>query len=127
MSVYKLMTKPVVKIDAYSTVQEAVEKMSREHIGSILVTFQGEDVGIITEKDILSKIIARKANAETIKVKEVMSSPIISVEKNTPGEDALRTMVKHGVRRLPITDKGKIIGIFSTADVTKLAETKPNY
>jgi len=122
LKVSKLMTQPVLKIDADSAVQEAAEVMGKEHIGSLLVTREGKDVGIITERDIISKVIARKADMEKIKVKEVMSSPLITVDKDTTGEDAVRTMVKYRVRRLPITKEGKIVGIFSTSDVTKLVE-----
>lgn len=124
MSLSKLMTKPVVKIDELSTVQDAVTVMSRENIGSIIVTREGKDFGIITEKDIIAKVIAKRASVKKTRVKDVMSSPIITVEKDTSGEDALRMMAKHRVRRLLITDDGTIVGIFSTADVTKLAETE---
>ncbi|MCJ7631529.1 CBS domain-containing protein [Candidatus Bathyarchaeota archaeon] len=121
MKIAKLMTQPVQKIDENSTIQEAVERMSRERVGSLIVT-NGNDIGIITEKDILSQVLARHSNLTKIKVKDVMSSPLITVEKDIEGEDALRTMAEHGIRRLPITENGRIIGIFSTADVTKLAE-----
>lgn len=127
MSISKLMTKQVVKIDENSTVQEAVDVMSREDIGSIIVTKQGKDFGIITEKDVISKVVARKANVKKVRVKDVMSSPIITVEKDTSGEEALRMMAKNRIRRLLITDEGTIVGIFSTADITRLAETEAKH
>lgn len=116
------MTQPVLRIDEDSTVQEAAELMGKERIGTLLVTKQGVDVGIITERDILSKVIAKKGDLEETIVKDVMSTPLITVDKDTTGEDALRTMVENRVRRLPITDKEEIVGIFTTSDVTKLAQ-----
>lgn len=120
MMVYKLMTQPIFRIDENSTAQQAAEKMGIEHIGSLLVTRNGEDVGIITERDIMSKVIVKKGDLEDIKVKDIMSSPLVTVDQNTTGEDALRKMVKNGVRRLLITDKEEIVGIFTTSDITKL-------
>ena len=120
MMISKLMTQPVIRIDEDSTIQEAVEIMGKENFGTLLVTRHGKDVGIITAGDIISKVIAKKEDLETIKVKEIMSSPLVTVDKKTTGEDALRTMVKNDVRRLLITDNEKIVGIFTTSDVTKL-------
>jgi CBS domain-containing protein len=95
--------------------------MGKERVGSLLVTRRGEDVGIITERDIISKVLAQKRPLQTVHVKEIMSTPLVTADVNTTGEDALRIMVTKGVRRLPITDHEKIVGIFTTSDVTKLA------
>ena len=120
MMMSKLMTQPVIQIDEDSTIQEAVEIMGKENFGTLLVTRHGKDVGIITAGDIISKVVAKKEDLETIKVKEIMSSPIVTVDKKTTGEDALRTMVKNGVRKLLIKDKEEIVGIFTTSDITRL-------
>jgi predicted transcriptional regulator len=117
--VSKLMTQPVVRIGENSTAREATEKMSIEHIGSLVVTRDGNDVGMITERDIIAQIITQ-GDLQAIQVKDLMSTPLITVDKSTTGEDALRIMVQHGVRRLLITDQAKIVGIFTTSDVTKL-------
>jgi predicted transcriptional regulator len=121
MIISKLMTQPVIKIDEDSTIQEAVEIMGKKNFGTLLVTRHGKNVGIITAGDIISKVIAKKEDLETIKVKEMMSSPLITVDKKTTGEDAIRTMAKNDIRRLLITDNEEIVGIFTTSDVAKLA------
>ena len=114
------MTQPVIRIDENSTIQEAIEKMGRARVGSLLVTRTGKDIGIVTERDIISKIMIRKSALDETIVKGIMSTPLVTTDRNTAGEDALRIMVKHKVRRLPITDKGEIVGIFTTSDMTKL-------
>jgi len=124
MNISTLMTYPVLRIDKDSTAQEAAEVMGREHVGSLLVRRRGEDIGIITERDIISKIISRRGDLEETKVKDIMSKPLVTVDRDTTGEDAIRTMVENDVRRLPVTDKGRIIGIFTTSDVTKLVAMK---
>jgi len=120
MSISELMTQPVMQIDEDSTIQEAVEIMGKESFGTLLVTREGKAVGIITAGDIISKIVAKKKELETITVKEIMSSPLVTIDKKMTGEDALRTMVKNDVRRLLITDNEEIVGIFTTSDITKL-------
>ena len=115
-----MMTQPVMRIDEDSTVQEAVETMGKEHFGTLLVTRHGKDVGILTAGDIISKVIAKKDDLEMIKVKGIMSTPLVTADKKITGEDALRMMVEKGVRRLLITDNEEIVGIFTTSDITKL-------
>lgn len=122
MKVSKSMTQPILRIDEDSTAQEAAEVMGKEHVGTLLVTERGDDVGIITERAIISKIIAKKGDLEEARVKEVMSKPLVTVDKDTTSEEAIRRMVENGVRRLLVMDKGKIVGIFTTSDVTKLAQ-----
>jgi len=94
--------------------------MGKEHLGPLLVTRHGKDVGILTAGDIISKVIAKKDNPETIKVKEIMSTPIVTADRKIIAEDAIRMMVKNNVRRLLITDNEEIVGIFTTSDITKL-------
>ena len=122
MKVSTLMTQPVLEIDENLSAQESAEMMGKAHVGALLVKRQKENVGIITERDIMSKIIAVRGDLEKTKAKEIMSTPLVTVDKDMDTEDAVRTMVKSKVRRLLITDKGKIVGIFTTSDVIKLAQ-----
>jgi CBS domain-containing protein len=122
MKVSVLMTQPVLRIDEDSTIQKAMEIMSKERVGALLVMREGKDVGIVTEKDIISKIVARKDDWEEAGVKDFMSIPIVTVDKDMDVEDAVKIMVEHGVRRVLVTDKREIVGIFSTGDVTKLVQ-----
>ncbi len=125
MKVSRLMTQPVLRIDEASTAQQAAEVMGRERVGALLMTRRGEDVGIITERDIISKIIATKGRLDETPVTAVMSKPLVTVDRDTAGEDAIRTMVDNDVRRLPVTDEGRIVGMFTTSDVTKLVAMNP--
>jgi len=122
MKVSVLMTQPVLRIDEDSTIQKAMGIMSKERVGALLVTREGKDVGIVTEKDIISKIVARKDDWEEAGVKDFMSIPIVTADKDMDVEDAVKIMVENGVRRVLVTDKREIVGIFSTGDVTKLVQ-----
>jgi len=121
MRISTLMEKTVLRIDENSTVQKAAIMMGNKRVGSLLVTKGKEDMGIITERDIMSKVIAKKFDLEEVKVKEVMSKPLIAVDKDTDGEEVIKVMARKGVRRVLVTDEDEIVGIFSTSDVTKLA------
>ena len=123
MRISTLMEKPVLRINYDSTVQEAAEMMGKKHVGALLVMKGKEDVGIITERDVMSKVIAEKRGLEDVKVKEVMSEPLITVDKDTDGEEVIKVMAEKGVRRVLVTDEDEIVGIFSTSDVTKLAQS----
>ena len=119
MKITNLMTQPVVEIDEDSSILDAAKKMSEAQIGSLIVTRNGKGIGIITEKDIISKVVAMEGDSKSIKVKSVMSTPLLTVEKDVDGKDAIKEMAKHNVNRLPIVDNGEIVGIFSTADIIK--------
>jgi CBS domain-containing protein len=122
MIVSAIMTQPVHRIHEHASVQQAVETMSRHHIGSLIVTQGEKDVGIITERDVLSKVIAHQLPTELLEVKDVMSTPLVTTEFTTTGDNAIRLMRAQHVRRLPITENAKIVGMFTPSDVLKLAD-----
>lgn len=114
------MTHPVLRIEKDSTAQEAAEVMHKKRVGSLLVGQRENEVGIITVRDIMSKIVSQRNDLEEIKVRDIMSKPLITADSKISGQDALRKMVENDVRRLPVTEEGKIIGIFTPSDITKL-------
>ncbi|RLG51368.1 MAG: hypothetical protein DRN99_08660, partial [Thermoproteota archaeon] len=77
-------------------------------------------VGILTERDILTKAIACDLDICKLKVKEIMSSPLIVVKPDITVEDAIKVMAAKGIRRLPVEEEGEIIGIFTAADLVRL-------
>jgi len=121
MKVSTLMEKPVISIEENALVQTAAEIMGKKRIGSLIVTKGQAMVGILTERDIMSKVIAEKRDLKTVKVKDIMSTPIVTVSKDMEGEAVLKIMAENGVRKVLVTEKTGIVGIFSTSDITKLA------
>jgi CBS domain-containing protein len=116
------MTQPVHRIPQYASVQHAIETMSEHHIGSLIVTQNGDDVGIITERDVFSKVFAHHLPTELLVVKDVMSTPLVTAEFTTTSDAAIRLMHSQNVRRLPITENAKIVGMFTPSDVLKLVK-----
>ncbi len=117
-SVKKIMTKAVVTIGTSGTVLEAAKLMDQQNVGDLVVMGEGEAKGIITERDLVRRVIAQKKPLDT-KISEVMSKPLITIEEDSSLRDAARKMVKYKIRRLPVTQKGKLVGIIASSDFAK--------
>ena len=118
--VRKLMTKGPPTIAPDKTVIEAVEAMKRHSVGSILVGESDDKaVGIVSEADIVRKVLVAGAKPDTVKVREIMSSPLISVDVKTPIYSIYNTMTEHRIRHLVITDQGQKVGFVSVKDLLR--------
>jgi len=118
--VRKIMTQGPPMISPGKTVVEAVEAMKSHSVGSVLVGESADNaVGIISEADIVRKVLAMNAEPETVKAAEIMSSPLISVDVKTPIYRIYSTMTEHRIRHLVITDQGQKIGFVSVKDLIR--------
>jgi CBS domain-containing protein len=120
MRISTLMENPVLRITEETTVKEAAETMGKNRVGSLLVTREDVDVSIVTERDILSKVITAQRDLDKTYVKDIASQPLITVDKDMDAEQVLELMANLKVRRILITDQENIVGIFSTSDLIKL-------
>ena len=116
-SVVSDIMKELVTIEGSASVKEASETMLEKGIGSIVVTEKGTPVGIVTKSDLLGRVIVECKDPKECKICEIMSSPLISIEKNTPILDAMRELRHRKVRRLLVSDGEKIVGIVSEYDM----------
>jgi len=116
----RLMTQGPPMTAPDKTVAEAVEIMKRHSVGSVLVGESDDNVvGIVSEADIVRKVLATGATPDTVKVKEIMSSPMISVDVRTPIYEIYRTMTRQRIRHLVITDQDQTIGFVSVKDLLR--------
>lgn len=119
ISVKNIMTKPAVQIEYNRTVQAAAKEMVKHRVGSIIVVKNKKPIGIITETDINKKIVALGKDPRKLKSEEIMSSPIVF---SSPRDDitlAVEKMEKHKIKRLPVVDRGKIVGILTNTDIAR--------
>jgi CBS domain-containing protein len=114
------MNRAVVSIDSEASVKNAAEKMTRHRIGSLVVTENGKPVGIITETDMLSRVLAVTRDAESTKVKAVMSKPLIYGTPDMDFVEAVKLMVNRTIKKLPITHSEELVGILTITDVITL-------
>jgi CBS domain-containing protein len=116
-SIRDAMTENPRSIGASASVVEAARLMREEHIGSLPVTEDGRLVGIITDRDITTRVVAESAVPETTSVSDVYSHDLISVEPNNDLEEALQLMARHQVRRLPVVENDRLVGMVAQADI----------
>jgi CBS domain-containing protein len=115
-SVRDAMTEDPRSIDASASVVEAARLMREEHIGSLPITDDEQLVGMITDRDIATRVVAEAADPEMTTVGDVCSRDIISAEADQDHEEALELMSRHQVRRLPVVESGRLVGIVAQAD-----------
>ncbi len=113
-----IMSKDVATVGSDATMAEAAKTMGEKHIGSLVVMVEKKLSGIVTERDLLSKILALGKDPAKVKVKEVMSSPVISVKPSLTIKEAARTMIeKKG--RLVVLAEGRVVGVITASDLIK--------
>lgn len=113
------MEKDVAVIDAGASAEEASKTMSSKSVDAIVVIENGQPKGIVTEWDLVQKVMAKDVNPLNVKISEVMSTPLITVDPDTDIEDAVKIMTEHGIRRLPVVRDNIIYGMFSEWDLTQ--------
>lgn len=125
MDVKEIMVEKVVSIQAEATVKDAVDLMNRHDIGCLIVDKDGTVEGIITERDVLKRVVSESKDVSLTKVSEVMSKPLIVGGPTMYIEDAVKLMLKKNIKKLPITEGGQVIGIITLSDVAKVANIEP--
>ena len=118
------MAKNIKTVRTDDSVLDAVVKMNKFDVGSIIVTNNSRPVGIITSKNILSRVVESRLDASMVRAKDIMSSPLITLEPDIAIEDAAKLMAKKKIKQLVIMDKDKIIGILSTSDIVRANPTQ---
>lgn len=118
MLVKQLMHKVTI-VKGNLAVCDAAKIMSNKNIGSVLVEENDDVVGIMTERDVLSKLVAKGYDAKKVKIAEIMHKKIYSVDAKTSIEEASKKMSEKNIRRLIVTDNDKIVGIVTTRSIAK--------
>jgi CBS domain-containing protein len=103
---------------------EAAEVMKGEDVGSVPVVEEGRLAGILTDRDIVTRAVAERRDPQTVKVDEVASGELVTVEPEQDLDEALALMARHQVRRLPVVEEGRLVGMLAQADVAFEAKEK---
>ncbi|MFB0502865.1 MAG: cyclic nucleotide-binding/CBS domain-containing protein [Candidatus Bathyarchaeia archaeon] len=110
-SVESVMRRPPVTTLFSDTISSIAEKMVSKNIGAVIIMSGGTPTGIVTERDIVEKIVRAHRDPNKTRAQEVMSSPLLSIEVDRSVADALRLMRDRKTRRLAVTRKGRLVGI----------------
>ncbi len=117
ITVDQLMTSQMVNIAAGTSAIEAAKLMKTHKIGSVFVTKQDHVVGIVTEPDIVRKVVGVDGVPYSIPVGEIMSSPVIGIDGRRPVTEAADLMERHGLRHLAVFKEKSIVGVVSVRDL----------
>jgi len=118
MLVKDVMNSPVVTVDENEITNNIAVSMDRGRIGAVIITnAEGKPIGIITERDLVVRVIAKNKKPDEIKAKEIMTTPLITVDPETTISDAARKMSRLNIRRLGVFYKGELKGIVSNKDL----------
>lgn len=118
-SVRDIMTRNLISVKTTDQVIVAIELMTKNNIGSVVVTEDEKPVGILTERDILKKVCAKELSAKAVTAREVMSKPLITIEADSRLGEAALLMTRKDVRRLLVIDNKKVVGIITQKDITR--------
>ena len=118
MLVKDVMSSPTITVDENTSVNEIARLMEQNKIGCIIVTSKdGKPLGMITEKDLVIRVLAKNAQPSKITAKKVMTSPLITIDPDETISEAARRMSRLNIRRLAIMYKGNLVGIVSSKDI----------
>ncbi len=114
----------VLQIDGGATVFEAITKMVDANVGSLLVTEDGEIVGIMTERDYLRRVTLQGRTDKETPVRDIMSSPLVVATPETLIDECMAMMTDRRIRHLPVVDGGEVVGVVSIGDLVKFRAKK---
>ena len=119
LKVEDVMVKDVITISYRASVKRAAQVMNKHEIGCLIVVKGRKAVGIVTERDMLKRVVAKAANPQKTRVEEIMSRPLIVVEPDMDLEDAVKLMFEMKIKKLPVVEKGKLVGLISITDIAR--------
>lgn len=117
VTVGQIMTRHIVQLDAGMSAIEAAKLMKAHKVGSVLVKRDDAIVGIVTEPDIVRKVVGADRVPSFIPVEEIMSSPVVGIDERRPITEAADLMEQHGTRHLAVFQRGRIVGVLSVRDL----------
>jgi len=117
LSVGDAMTKGVIYISPDDNVQRVAEVMKKNDIDSVIVMDKGKGVGIVTDTDIIVNIVAEGKEPKSVAVKNIMTSPLVTITPDRDIDDATKMMQENEVKRLVVTQNKNIVGILTVFDL----------
>jgi len=119
LQVKDVMVKNLITVEAEDTVKKAAELMDKHDIGCLIVINYSNPIGIVTERDMLKKVILERRDPGKLKVGNIMSAPLITSHPTAEVRDAVRLMNERRIKKLPVMEDGNLIGLVSLTDVMR--------
>jgi len=125
MELKDIMVKNVITVNPNATVKNAAKLMNQHNIGCLIVVGKGKVVGIVTERDILRKIVEASKDPEKTKISEIMSTKLLVAAPNMDVVDAAKMMLQRKIKKLPIVTNKKLVGLVSLTDIARTVRIEP--
>jgi CBS domain-containing protein len=119
MTIADIMNKSVISVDASLTINEAAKMMEDAKVGAVIVMENNSPVGIVTDRDFAIKVVAHEYQISS-PVKQIMSSPLFSINLDESVRIAADLMHDRGIMKLPVIDGEKVVGIITARDIVNL-------
>ena len=119
LKVEDVMVKDIITIDASASALEAAETMNKYDIGCLIVVEVRKPIGIVTERDMLKRVLLQHRNPRKTSVNNIMSRPLIVSTPKTEIRDAVRVMNERRIKKLPVIEDGNLLGLVSLTDVVR--------
>ncbi len=118
--VYDCMTTKPISVSPDASLEQCAKVMAKNHVGALVIKDDHKSIGLITEQDIVRKVVAKGINPLTKKVKDFMEKKVKTISPNADIYDALIIMRDSNIRHLPVVDNGKMVGLLTLKDVLKI-------
>lgn len=118
--VYDCMTTKPISVSPDASLQQCSKVMAKNHVGALVIKDDHQSKGLITEQDIVRKVIAKGINPLTKRVRDFMEIKLLTVSPNDDIYEALIKMRDHNIRHLPVVDNGKMVGLLTLKDILKI-------
>lgn len=118
--VNQVMSKNILTAEKSTSLQDAAQKMNELNVGCVIITEEGKPIGIITERDFVTKVAAEGRPLFT-EISEVMSSPLITIDPEETIWEASELMKEKVIHKLPVVENEKIVGVITTTDIVKIS------
>ena len=121
LPVSEIMSINIPRLEPFETVEDAAAQMVESGTGCVIISEEGNPIGMVTERDIVRKVVSARKSPAKILVRDIMSSPIVWIPKNTDILDAARQMAKLKVRKLVVMHEGHFLGVVTAQDILGIA------
>lgn len=111
--------RPVLYVGPEATAHDAVAKMCEHHIGALLVEENEEPIGIISERDIMTRLVLGHRDPTQTTVREIMTKDVLCIDPEYEPEEVMALMTEKRIRHLPVVENGKVIGVISIGDLVR--------
>jgi CBS domain-containing protein len=117
----EIMVQEVVEGDTNLNVMEAAKLMKKYDVDSIVVLNNGEPVGIVTQGDIIRELVSKDTTPSTVKLKNIMTTPLITASPNDRLSNIAKKMATERIRKIPVIEDGKLVGIVADVDILSVS------